>query len=402
MTRLRTIWIIAKWECTTTVLRPSFLLALIGLPVVHIGIAALLGLSLRTASSELKPPAPVAVVDEHQILRDVAGSDTVVRDKSVALRELSEQRLDGVYVLPPDFLQTGHVDVYERPASDLLQIGKALGNRERAAAVIRRALADQTDRTLAERLVTPLATTTAWRVEGANVERREAPPFVDVFAGPFGMCFIMGLSIFLSSGLLQQGMSTELQNRMLEVMLSVVTPLQLLTGKVFGLAAAGLLQAVAYLTITVGAAPLVGGVAISWSLVAWSAAIFLAGYLLFAVLMAGTGALARDAQEVPQLASLWMLLAALPFFFMTFISADPGSWIARALTWVPPTAPVALLLRIATGGAGTAERIAALTAVLLCALVSLHLSARLFGARVLGGGQRPSLAALAGGPPSRT
>ena len=46
----------------------------------------------------------------------------------------------------------------------------------------------------------------------------------------------MALSIFLASGSLQQSMSTEL-NRMLEVMLSVVTPLQLLTGKVVGLAA---------------------------------------------------------------------------------------------------------------------------------------------------------------------
>ena len=51
---------------------------------------------------------------------------------------------------------------------------------------------------------------------------------------------------------------------------------------------------------------------ISWTLVAWSAVIFLAGYLLFAVLMAGTGALARDAQEVPQLTTVWMLLAACP------------------------------------------------------------------------------------------
>lgn len=201
------------------------------------------------------------------------------------------------------------------------------------------------------------------------------------------MRFIMGLSIFLASGLLQQAMSTELQNRMLEVMLSVVTPLQLLTGKIGGLSAAGLLQAVVYLAITVGVAPLVGGVTISWSLAAWSAVIFLVGYLLFAVLMAGTGALARDPQEVPQLATLWMLLAALPFFFITHISADPGSWIARVLTWVPPTAPVALLLRMATGGVGVTERIPAIVGALVFALLSLRLSARLFGARVQSGGQ---------------
>ena len=381
MRRLRTIWIVAKWEFTTTVLRTSFLVVLLGLPAVHIGIAALLGVSLRTATSESQPRLPIAVVDEHQLLTDVAGDDVVRRDRAAALRDLSEQRLDGVYVLGPDYVQTGHADVYERPASTLLHIGRTLANRERASAVVRRGLSARND-TRAERLVEPLVKTTAWRVEGTTIERRTAPALVDVFAGPFGMCFIMGLSIFLASGLLQQAMSTELQNRMLEVMLSVVTPLQLLTGKVVGLAAAGLLQAVVYLAITVGVAPLVGGVTISWSLAVWSAAVFLVGYLLFGVLMAGTGALARDPQEVPQLATLWMLLAALPFFFITHISADPGSWIARVFTWVPPTAPVALLLRMATGGVGAAERMLVIAAVLVFALLSLHLSARLFGARV--------------------
>ena len=124
---------------------------------------------------------------------------------------------------------------------------------------------------------------------------------------------------------------------------------------------------------------------ISWTLVAWSAVIFLAGYLLFAVLMAGTGALARDAQEVPQLTTVWMLLAACPLASITHISADPGSWVARALTWVPPLRRSHCSCVPSTAPAR--ERIAAIGAVLLCALVSLHLSARLFGARVQAGGQ---------------
>ena len=39
MRTLRTIWIVTKWEFTTTVLRASFLLVMVGLPAVHIGIA---------------------------------------------------------------------------------------------------------------------------------------------------------------------------------------------------------------------------------------------------------------------------------------------------------------------------------------------------------------------------
>ena len=185
-------------------LRASFLLVMVGLPAVHIGIAALASLSLATSDS--KPRLPVVVVDEHQ-LTEVAGADSVVRDKEAALRELSERRLDGVRAairLPAGRACRCH----ERPAADLLQIGKAFENRERAA-VIRRGLSGQTD-DRAARLVEPLVETT-WRVQGATVERRVAPPLLDVFAGPFGMYRIMALSIFLASGSLQQSMSTELR-----------------------------------------------------------------------------------------------------------------------------------------------------------------------------------------------
>jgi ABC-2 type transport system permease protein len=291
-------------------------------------------------------------------------------------------------VLAADYLQSGRADVYERPASDLMQIGKGIANGERAAAVIRRGISGRLAAgTRDERLVDPLVQTTAWRVDGETISRRVVPPLVDVFAGPFGVCFIMGLSIFLASGLLQQAMATELQNRMLEVMLSIVTPLQLLSGKIAGLAAAGLLQATVYLAITVSVAPFVGGVTISSSLVAWSGAIFLAGYVLFAVLMAGTGALARDAQEVPQMATLWMLLAAAPFFVISHMGADPAPVLAKVLTWLPPTAPVALLLRLASGTVGVLERTLVVAAVLGFALISLVVAARLFGARVHSGGQ---------------
>ena len=383
--RWRSVWIVARWEFTTTVVRPTFLFVLVGLPIAHLAMAALFGAALRLQPSSPKPPTPIAVVDTQGILARGASPDLVVADKDAALKELAAGRLGGVFVLDADYLRSGRVDVYERPALHLLEIGKSNDKRERAAAVIRRGLAGGSGHD--ERLVNPLVETTDYRVEGETIAVRVAPAIVDVFAGPFGVCFIMALSIFLASGGLQQSMSTELQNRMLEVILSVVTPLELLTGKVIGLAAAGLVQAAVYLVNTVGVAPLVGGVTITWDVVLWSGAIFLAGYILFAVLMAGTGALVTDSQEVPQLASLWMLLSACPFFLIIHILGNPSSVLARVLTWIPPTAPVALLLRISADGVGSVERAGAVSAVLVFSVLSLFVAARLFGARVQSGGR---------------
>ena len=62
----------------------------------------------------------------------------------------------------------------------------------------------------------------------------------------------------------------------------------------------------------------------------WSGVVFVAGYMLFAVLLAGSGALARDPQESTQVASLWLLLAAMPFFLITHIGAHPASMVAAS------------------------------------------------------------------------
>lgn len=65
------------------------------------------------------------------------------------------------------------------------------------------------------------------------------------------MFFLLTISIFMSSGYLLQGIAEEKQNRVIEILLSSVTPTQLLTGKMMGLGAAGLLQVVFYVVLLV-------------------------------------------------------------------------------------------------------------------------------------------------------
>ena len=173
---------------------------------------------------------------------------------------------------------------------------------------------------------------------------------------------------------------------MLEVILSVITPAQLLTGKVIGLSAAGLLQVSVYLLTTAVAMPLAAGTGeVSASTMLWSGAIFLAGYALFATLLAGIGAMVRDAHENTQVASACLLLAAAPFFFLTHVSSNSSSVFARVLTWFPPTAPATLLLRMGSDGVGTAERGVALATIVLSAGAVLAVSAFLFKWRMLSG-----------------
>ena len=170
-------------------------------------------------------------------------------------------------------------------------------------------------------------------------------------SGVFGLCLLLSLAIFMSSGLLQQAMTVERQNRVLEVILALVRPSTLLVGKVLGLSAAGILQVGVYLMLVSwpGAGDARHG-ALPAATIGAAFACFVAGYMFYACLMAATGALGRDTQESAQIATTWILIGASPLFLLGSISAHPSSTIARVLSWIPLTSPMALLLRIGADG----------------------------------------------------
>jgi ABC-2 type transport system permease protein len=384
----RTVRLVTRWEFTSTVARAGFIAVLVILPLAHLTLAAVLAFALRGATNAETLELPIAVVDRHHVLRNVEkDGDLVLRNSEEALRRMSDGKLAAVYVLDDDYPRSGRVRAYSVPKGGFLQFGQRLDRRQRAATLIRSGLVDG-DTDAARRLVEPITTLDAYSVTGPDISEESPFALMSVLGGPFGVCFVLGLAIFMTSGLLQESMSAELQNRMLEVLLPLLTPGALLTGKVIGLSAAGLLQLAVYLPVAALAMPLIAGtVSIPLATMAGSAAIFIAGYILFGVLMAGTGALTRDAQENTQIASLWMLAAALPFFVLIQISANPSGTLARRLSWFPLTAPVTLLMRMGAGGVGGGELAAAIAMIVLAAIGALALASRLFRRRLLLGGR---------------
>lgn len=377
---MRRVWIVARWEFIAAVTRTSFIVMAVGLPLFHLGLAGFMGLSLQTAVRERSAVKPILVVDSRAVLRDgPAEGDTVVRDEARAMSELREGRAEAVFVMDDDYLESGRLRAYAARRPGLLRFSDAMNRRERAAAVIRRSLVPPSMPEAARgRLLSPVTEVARFHL-GPDGGAVPAPASaLAALGGVFGVCFLLGLSIFMCSGLLQQAMVTERQNRMLEVLLVSVSPLTLLAGKVAGLAAAGIVQIGAYLALTIALAPAALGLfEIPLTVILWSAACFTVGYILFACLMAATGALGRDTQESAQIATVWMLGGAAPMFFITFISDDPGSVLARALSWFPLTSANALLLRLGSGGVPAIELVGALSVALLTAAAALVMSAAL-------------------------
>ncbi len=125
--------------------------------------------------------------------------------------------------------------------------------------------------------------------------------------------------------------------------------------------------------------------------VALSMAYFVLGYLFFATVTAGLGAVATTQQEGQQFSGVFSFIAAIPLIVMMVLIESPNSGLAIALTLIPFTAPVASMIRFAAGDVVAWQ--VALSLVILAAstVIALWASAKIFRAYLLMYGRRPGL-----------
>ena len=210
---------------------------------------------------------------------------------------------------------------------------------------------------------------------------------------------LLALSLMLSSIYMVQGLGDEKESRLVEVLLSSVSSRQLLVGKVLGLGAAGLVQVVIWLA----SAPLLlrlasssfGGfistIQIPANFLILGIVYFILGYLLFASLSVGIGAISPNAREGQQLSLIYTLLVYVPLWFSSFLFIFPNSPIWVALTIFPVTAPVATMLRLGVTDIPAWELAVSIAVLVLSIIGILFLAIRAFRVYLLMYGKRPNL-----------
>jgi len=258
-------------------------------------------------------------------------------------------------------------------------------------------LEGQTSLEIAERVKAPLQLYSIRLDETGNVATEQGG--VGAFIIPFLFGFLLIIAIFSSSGYLLQGLGEEKENRIMEILLSSVSTRQLLTGKVLGLGAAGLVQMVIWLLSAVFlvrlASTTIGGVLstlqISGNLLFLGIVYFFLGYLLFAVLMAGIGAIGATARESQQMSMLIIMPVWIPAWVSFLFIEDPDHIVNTILTIIPITAPMAVFMRLGTSGIPTWELIVSITLLVVSILGALVLAAKVFRTFLLIYGKRPRL-----------
>lgn len=221
---------------------------------------------------------------------------------------------------------------------------------------------------------------------------------------PVGFVYLMFAAMMTVAQMLLSSTVEEKASRIFEVLLSSVTPGELMLGKLIGVAAVGFVMLVTWFLslfaiLRFGAGELsdVAGPLMSLvftpSVLIPMAAYFLLGFLLYASLLLALGSLCNTLKEAQNFMSPVMIVLMVPLLSMVFIARDPNGVLAQVLSWVPPFTPFVMMNRIAGDPAGW--EIAG-TIVLLVVSVAgmLWLAGRVFRNGVLRTGAPPKIVEL--------
>jgi ABC-2 type transport system permease protein len=165
---------------------------------------------------------------------------------------------------------------------------------------------------------------------------------------PIVFMMLIWIATFTSGNYLLTSTIEEKSNKVIEVILSAVSPLQLLWGKVLGLAAvAGIILAMYGGLLIAAMVAFALTDLLSWTLLLWSGFFLLVAYFTIASIMAAVGSAVSDLREAQSLIGPVMMILMVPFVLWIPIGEEPNGVVAVVSSFIPPIQPFAMVMRLA-------------------------------------------------------
>jgi ABC-2 type transport system permease protein len=221
---------------------------------------------------------------------------------------------------------------------------------------------------------------------------------------PVVFVYLLFAMILNVAQMLLSGTVEEKSSRIVEVLLSSVTPSELMLGKLLGVAGIGLTILVAWI---VSAAVMFQWLSASGSAVAGQVfhvvfgpgmlvpfvIYFLLGYLMYASMLLALGSTCNTLKDAQNFMQPIILVLIVPILLMVFIVKDPNGTLAVVMSWIPVFTPFVMMNRIA-GNPPLSDVIGTTILLVVSIGVVVWLSGRIFRVGILRTGQPPKLLEL--------
>jgi ABC-2 type transport system permease protein len=210
---------------------------------------------------------------------------------------------------------------------------------------------------------------------------------------PFFFMYLMFFGIFVNSQQMLTSIIEEKSSRVIEVLLSSVSPFELMAGKILGLVGIGLTVVGLWAFAAYGAALWKGlEVGITTELAIYFVVYYILGFLLLSSILAGVGSVCNTLKEAQSLMMPVTLIFIIPLISWFNLVRNPDGVFARALTYFPPLTPMVMVLRLTAGGLVLfVEIVFSVLLLIVSTVFVMWASAKVFRTGILLYGKRPGL-----------
>jgi ABC-2 type transport system permease protein len=209
--------------------------------------------------------------------------------------------------------------------------------------------------------------------------------------------FVYGLEIM-------RGIIQEKNDRVVEVLVSSMSPRQLLTGKILGIAAVGLTQITAWMLMLA----IVGGVGAVTALSAgfnigqylqpstfiYFFVFFILAYLTYVCIYAIGGAVCNSDKEAQQLIAPITMTMMVPWFLIGALITNPDSPLVVGLSLAPVWGPLTMFVRTLVSDPPIGQVLITIATSLLTVTALFWATAKIFRIGILSYGKRPTIPEL--------
>lgn len=392
---MKKFWLVLANEYKRHVLRKRFIFAILSFPLMVAFVILISFLSARTNYDA----RPVGFIDSYHILtttRQVPSTGEKFMppvevfqfpDESSAASALNKGEIQAYFVLSESYMSNGSVTqvTLDTPSNNASSdFGHFMTYN----------LASNLSGAVANRLV-----------DGKNLIIRSLDGTREMSANNWisiilpilsGLLFFIAVNV--SGGYILQAVVEEKENRTMEILVTSVSPTQLMGGKVAGDLLVGLTELTIWVLFAVlGVAvaprllPLNQTIVIKASEILLLAATFLPASILISGLMGAVGAMTTDAREAQQISTIFTLPMVIPLWFISAIMLNPNGAVSVAMSLFPLTAPFALPMRAVFTTIPVWQIIFTISLLWMLAVLSLWLAGRVFRIGMLRYGKRLSL-----------
>jgi ABC-2 type transport system permease protein len=386
-------WLIIKREYLTRVRNKTFLLSTFLTPILLIGmIAAVIFISVKNVKKE-----KIAVADNAGLLKGYLESGNNITFSFLPEADTS-------------MLQKGYSGVLLAPGNGINQTDKfQIFTSKNLSVISEGAIQRKIDDAVETRLMTSIGGLTRSQIDsirsvaktsaldnkviGDGAEVKEGNAGLAYGVG-YGAGFLIYITLFLYGAMVMRGVMEEKTNRIAEVVVSSVKPVQLMMGKIIGIGAVGVTQFVLWIVLIFVLSSLLGAFipsdiiqqvndangtqafgrqqqtsdaimkiaeaqhtlsSVNWPLIIGCFLFyFVFGYLFYAALFAAVGSAVN---EDPQDAQSLMLPITMPIILAIIIMINaitqPESSLATWASIIPFFSPIVMMARLPFGVPGT-------------------------------------------------